>query len=192
MARGVETNDLGEFRIAGLRADEYVVMATPVSPPPFERASAAADRALAATYYPGTADRGVATVVTLDWGETVDGLNFQMVSAPAFRISGVVVDEEGRGLADVMLLLMDLRQDAAPTPAMGRTNHDGSFLIGGIVSGAYRLSAVTPAMQSSVVGGIPVGGAPGVPRGSSMPAPLDVRVDNADVTGLKIVLPTPD
>lgn len=189
MAHASETNDLGDFRIAGLPAGEYVVIATPLPPPPFDQAPAAADTVLAPTFYPGTTDRDAAHVVTIGWGEIVGGLDFPIVSAPAFRISGVVVDEEGRPLADVMVLLMDLRAGGAPTPFMARTNQDGSFRIGGVVSGIYRLSAVMTSMQWSVAGGVAVGGAAAVSRGPSMPAPIEVQVSNADVTGLKIVQP---
>ena len=182
------TNDLGEFRIDGLRAGEYVVVATPQPRRPFEETVTASDVLTAATYYPGTADRDAAHVVTVRSGQTLGRLDFPMVSLSVFRISGVVMDEQGRPLADVMVMLMDLRS-GAPTPAMGRTNQDGTFLIARVVPGSYRLIAVTPETRGPVAGGVTIASAGGVVFGSPMKNPVEAQVTSADVTGLKIVLP---
>lgn len=200
-----ETNDLGEFRIAGLAEGEYVLIAMPGPPPPFGHGAAAAT-VLAPTYYPGTTDRQAAQPVTLAPGQTVSGLQFPMVSTPAFQVSGTVVDEVGSPIGNVMVLLLsDLQRDVSFAPIMGQAGPDGTFTIAGIAPGSYRIMSM-PAFAVSnpgtftnggsggigvAVGGVAVGGG-FFPVGDA-PSPFQppqVIVENADVKGLRVVLPT--
>jgi hypothetical protein len=147
---------------------------------------------LAPTYYPGTADRDTAQVLTLVSGQVVDNVQFSLLLLAAREVSGVVVDEAGSPLAGAIVALMaDPKKGGAPTPTMAHTNQDGTFRIGGIVSGTYHLMAEIGAPP--VAGGGPnrspgVGATGGVFFGAV--APLEIIVGDADVTGLRIVLPT--
>ena len=214
-----QTNDIGEFRLAGLPEGEYVVIAAPMPQPPFGQPSAASGGVvLSPTYYPGTTNKDAAQIISLASQQTVSDLQFSLVSTPAYQVSGVVVDEAGAPLRGAMVTLMtDSRNGGIGAAAMGRSDENGMFKIGGVSSGTYRLAAGMPTPGGLVTGGIYVGaaavggagaggfvsvtgggaavGGPGVPppmpmAGGPMPAPIEVIVDNADVTGLKIVLTT--
>jgi hypothetical protein len=197
-----QTNDLGEFRIAGLAEGDYVLMAAPRPPAPFGQASPAGGTALASTYYAGTTDREAARVVAVASGQTVSGLQFSMIAAPAFQVSGVVVDEAGAVLGGAMIMLMPDPRRGAFTPVMAQAEPDGTFHIGGIVSGTYRITATAPrAHDRYFVGGVPAGAGIGAvavggvfvgdadPRSPS--GPREVTIENADVKGLRIVVAAP-
>ncbi len=192
-----QTNDAGGFRLAGLPEGNYVVIAVPMPPPPF--APAVSGTVLAPTYYPGTPDKDAAQVIAVRSAQTVNGLQFSMVSLAAHQVSGVLVDETGSPLASAIVMLMiDPKQGGSPTPATGLTDENGRFQIGGIVPGTYR---VTAGMSSLSPGRSVQGGSGGVTGGifvratslSPTPpaiAPLEITVENADITELRIVVST--
>jgi hypothetical protein len=121
------------------------------------------------------------------------------------------------------MLLLESRNGGGIAPLMGRTDEAGTFRIGGVVPGTYRIIASTPTMRTApdgsgvigaggggasgggivMTGGVFIGGSgrggPGVPPpwattippppvATTTPAPIEVTVDNNDVTGLKIVV----
>ena len=210
--QGAPTNDLGEFRVTGLAAGEYFIAASPrpnigfggpaIDPP------ATTTTAVATTYYPGTLDQAAAMPITVAPGETANNITVPMQAAPAFRISGVVVDEEGKPVGGAMVMLMpDPRSGAfvGMGPSGGvRTRDDGRFSIGGVTPGAYRVNASSPIMMGGRGGGAAAGGSATVSSGSgavsttwtsvagggsrSMDQPTEVVVSDASVTGLRIVV----
>jgi hypothetical protein len=195
-----QTNDLGEFRIAKLPAGNYLVVAAhqPRMPPgpvvPSRRSFA-----LAPTYYPGTRERREAEVVAVRAGETSAGLWFSMVSAPAFSVSGVVVNASGVPLGGGLVTLMPQRLDPPFAPLSGHADRDGNFEISGVIPGTYHISA-TPGMDSDFGGGF-LGFVEEVSVGSpdtwgddqiifktaSGEQPDRVVVDNGDVRGITVV-----
>lgn len=216
---GQPTNDLGEFRLPGLAPGEYVVVATPrrqfafggpgVAPP----AGNGARTTATTTYYPGTSDQAAAHALTVAAGQTVENIVFTMLYAPAFRVSGVVVDENGNAIAGAMVMLMsDPRVGGFMGPSgNARTQDDGRFVIQSVPAGSYRLTASVPVSLSSgsvgaggggsistwtsggASGGVSagvVGGAPAsVVYGSgSMPTPTEITVGDADVAGVRLVV----
>jgi hypothetical protein len=198
-----QTDGAGEFRLASLPEGNYVVIAAPMPPPSF--APTVSETVLAPTYYPGTPDKDAAQVIAVGSAQTVSGLQFSMVSLPAHQVSGVLVDEAGSPLAGAIVMLMiDPKKGGPPTPATGLTDENGRFKIGGIVPGTYRVmtgmsslrngvpvqGGVRVALPVGVTGGIFVGG-----RDTSLPtppaiAPLEITVENADITELRIVVST--
>jgi hypothetical protein len=185
-----QTNEQGEFRLEDLDAGNYLVIAAPYPPrfaPPRPRAMASAP-----TYYPGTSNRESAQVLTVAAGQVVDDLRFSLVLLPAHEVSGVVIDDAGVPLAGMIVMLMsDPTNGGTATPALGQTDQDGAFRIGGIVSGSYRVSAGAGGppvaggrfrwqLRRAAVGGVLFGAA----------APLEITVRDTDVTGLRIVSPT--
>lgn len=185
-----QTNDRGEFRLDDLDAGNYLVIAAPYPrpfAPPRPRAMASAP-----TYYPGTRDRETAQVLTVAAGQVVGDLRFSLVLLPAHEVSGVVIDEAGLPLAGMIVLLTsDPTEGGTATPATGQTDQDGAFRIGGIVSGSYHVRAA--AGRPPVAGGRSAG-SPGVAAVGgvllSAAAPVEITVGDADVTGLRIVVPT--
>jgi hypothetical protein len=144
------TNDLGEYRIAGLGAGNYYVS---VNPPPDFRAlidaagksadasGAAANEKQAAasyqpTYYPGTTDRSQATPLPLHAGDDFP-LNFSLMPGPSLSIRGAVVNLPPRTSATIMLQSRDLN-----LVFNGAEMHkDGSFVIRDVAPGTYTIVA---------------------------------------------------
>jgi hypothetical protein len=208
------TNDLGEFRLPGLPEGRYVVIGTPVPRPLEPQSSPAAGTVLTPTFYPGTPDRDAAHIIDLGPAQTVTDIQFSIVAAPAHQVSGVVVDEAGLPQVGATVTLIGVRTGGPLPPAVGHTDQSGAFTIGGVVSGTYRVTAVIPVRVPgggdsraigaviggfvSVTGGVAAGGAAAVAPGvgfaawSSDDVPqgaVEVIVENADVTGVRILVP---
>jgi len=206
------TNDLGEFRVSGLPAGEYYVAAMPRPGGLFGAAGtepSATGTAIASTYYPGTVDPAAALPIAVVAGDTVHNITFTMQSAPAFRVSGIVVDENGGAVSGTMVTLMgDPRSGAFMGPSGGaRTQDDGRFTINGVPSGSYRLMASVPvnirswgsgaSSGSSAAGGGAVsvigsggGGFVSFSGGAigTTDRPTEIIVADADVGGVRIVI----
>jgi Carboxypeptidase regulatory-like domain len=143
------TNDLGEYRVAGLPAGNYYVS---VSPPPdfrslIEAAGAASethaanDKAAAqtsyqTTYYPGTADRSQAAPLELHAGDELP-VNFSLTPSPALSIRGSVVNLPPRSSAAIMLQ----SRDFSLVLNGAEMHQDGSFVIRDVAPGAYTILA---------------------------------------------------
>jgi hypothetical protein len=152
-AGGDHSNDLGEFRIAGLPAGVYYVC---VSPPPdfkslIEAVGAAAtaqngaDKSSAppkprtayqTTYYPGTPDRSAAAPIALHPGDEFP-LNFLLTPTPSLSIQGAVVNLPPRSTAGIMLQSRDFN-----VVLNGAEMHkDGTFVIRDVAPGYYTIVA---------------------------------------------------
>jgi hypothetical protein len=142
------TNDLGEFRIAGLAAGSYFVSVTP--PPDFRswieiapgarNDAAGSDKAAPAayqtTYYPGTRDRGQASPIQLHAGDEFP-VNFSLTPSPSLTIRGSVVNLPPGTTAAIMLQSKDFS-----LVLNGAEMHkDGSFEIRDVSPGAYTIFA---------------------------------------------------
>jgi protocatechuate 3,4-dioxygenase beta subunit len=216
------TNDIGEYRVAGLAPGEYFIAASPRAMG-FAGPGAASTTGkgggtptTTTTYYPGTADQVGAQAITVAAGAEVSNIVFALQSVPAYRISGVVVDENGAPIAQAMVMLMnDPRSGMMFMGPHGnaRTGDDGRFSIGDVTPGTYRLNASVPMMMTSG-GGI---GASSVVTGgggsftswsiasgdgvtttrtvnTTPPQPQEVVVTDTDVRGVRVVArrpPTP-
>jgi Carboxypeptidase regulatory-like domain len=144
------TNDLGEYRIAGLAAGSYFVSVTP--PPDFRSwietapASAARDDAAGSdkvapsayqtTYYPGTRDRGQAAPVELHAGDDFP-VNFSLTPSPSLTIRGSVVNLPPGTTAAIMLQ----SKDFSLVLNGAEMRKDGSFEIRDVSPGAYTIFA---------------------------------------------------
>lgn len=217
---GAQTNDLGEFRIPSLAAGEYYVVATPrggssfggpgVTPPPAARTT------MAPTFFPGTADQASAAPVTVSAGAEVGNISFTMQSVPAFRVSGIVVDDNGEPVANAMVMLIaDSRAGGMFLGPAGNSSSlaDGRFTVGGVVAGTYRVNASVPfrlgasgvgggvvswssggAIGGAVVtGGVVAGGSFGVVNGATgaNEPPTEITIVDGDVSGVRLVVRRP-
>ena len=144
------TNDLGEYRVAGLAAGSYYVS---VSPPPdfkslIEAAGVAAQSreksgsdkpaptSYQTTYYPGTSDRSQAAPVPLHAGDDF-AADFSLTPSPSLSIRGSVVNVPPRSSAVIMLQSRDFN-----LVLNGAEMHaDGSFVIRDVAPGAYTILA---------------------------------------------------
>jgi hypothetical protein len=146
-----QTNDLGEFRVSGLAPGEYVIAAVPHrfssfgGPGVAPRAPARSATAVT-TFYPGTADQAGAQMITVASGAEVANIVFMIQSSPAFRVSGIVVDESGAPIGDAMVRLMtDPRSGGVGfglgPMGNGQSDATGRFVIDDVPAGSYRASA---------------------------------------------------
>lgn len=213
------TNDIGEYRVAGLAPGEYFIAASPRAMG-FAGPGAASTTGkgggtptTTTTYYPGTADQVGAQAITVAAGAEVSNIVFTLQSAPAYRISGTVVDENGAPVAHAMVMLMHDPRNGMMFMGPGgnaQTGDDGRFSIGDITPGAYRLNASVPMMTSgggigasSVAAGggsftswsVSSGGVTTTTTVNGTPQqPQEVIVTDADVRGVRVVArrpPTP-
>jgi hypothetical protein len=145
------TNDLGEYRLAGLAAGSYFISVTP--PPDFRslieaggnapaasHAASPADRpaplAYQTTYYPGTKDRRQAASIQLHAGDDFPA-NFSLTLSPSLAIHGSVVGLATGSTAAIMLQSKDFN-----LVLNGAEMHkDGSFEIRDVSPGAYIVVA---------------------------------------------------
>ena len=220
-----QTNDIGEYRVAGLPPGEYFLAASPralgFAGPGAASTTGNGGGALTptTTYYPGTADQAGAQAITVAAGAEVSNIVFTLQSAPAYRVSGMVVDENGAPIAHAMVMLMNDPRSGMMFIGPGgnaQTGDDGRFSIGDVTPGAYRLNASVPMiMNSGGAGGVGFSGVSGGASGGSTftswsissggvttsttvngtpQQPQEVTVTDADVRGVRLVArrpPTP-
>jgi len=142
------TNDLGEYRIAGLAAGSYYVSVNP--PPDFksllDSAGSGARQTIAApekpstsyqtTFYPGTFDRSQASPIQLHAGDDFP-VDFSLAPAPTLSIRGSVANLPPRGSAMILLQSNDFN-----VVFNGAEMHkDGSFMIRDVSPGTYTVIA---------------------------------------------------
>lgn len=211
-SQGQQTNDLGEFRVAGLAPGEYYVAATPrpaamfggpgVNANSASRTTRTARTTIATTFYPGTTDQAAAQPLSVAAGAEVGNINFAVQSVPAFRVSGTVVDENGNPVAVAMVMLMS--DPHSGVMLMGRsgnarTQDNGRFDMDEVPAGTYRAHASIPMMMTgsgSGGGGFVTGSFSSSSGGAvsgTMEQPTEVVVTDADVKGVRVVTrrPTP-
>jgi len=163
--------------------------------------------------------KAAAQPIAVAAGAEVGNISFTMQSAPAFRVSGIVVDENGDPVADAMVMMMgDPRSGIFMGPAgSGQSRSDGRFTIGEVPAGSYRLTASIPIRMNGsggrggfatwssgpVVSGGVVGGVTGgvVPTVSGSVAgtavvggieqPTEVVVTDANVSDVRLVVRRP-
>jgi hypothetical protein len=195
---GGQTNDLGEFRLAGLAAGEYYIAASPRMGSPFGGSSAPASETTkrtttTTTFYPGTTDDVTAQAITVTAGNEFNNVVFTIQTVPAFRIFGSVVDENGAPVANAMVMLTgDPRAGVffGPMGGGGRSGADGKFVISDVAAGSYRLNASMPPRLGTAGAG---GGAFGVVTsglvgGASLEPPNEVVVTDSDVKGARVIV----
>ncbi|MGD0601091.1 MAG: carboxypeptidase-like regulatory domain-containing protein, partial [Terriglobales bacterium] len=171
------TNDLGEYRLAGLFPGQYSLMAMPPpdfrdyetqqekSPPSGNLGDAQPDTRYVSTYYPGTYDAVQASILTLKAGDEMP-VNFTLAPARTYRIRGIVTGVTA-GQKPV-LELVSKAGDAYGVNA-NEIGSDGQFEVRGVAPGAYVLRA-------------------GAGTGTQLlSVHQDVSVVAADVEGIKLV-----
>ena len=175
--RASPTNDLGEFRVFGLAPGEYVITASPQPVLGLQNISANATL-LASTFYPGVSEAVAAQSIAVAAGETVGGVEFRLLTTPAFSVSGVVADQAGAPVAGARVMLRaDSRFDERGVLNTGpasliNSDASGRFVFGNVPSGLYDL--IVSVIVSS--------------GGSRATDPIAVRIDDANVDDLRIVL----
>ena len=145
-AGSAQTNDLGEYRVGGLLAGKYYVLANPManfqslvaSPKTDDPVAPNSDTAYVATFYPGTSDRAQATSIDLHPGEEMP-VDFSLSRRRTARIRGTVAGLPAGGKAAVMLRGKDTQSmfNAA------EVDKSGKFEIPHVAPGTYVLTAMS-------------------------------------------------
>jgi hypothetical protein len=173
------SDDLGEFRIAGLRKREYVLLARSQLILPSNGASG--QRAYLPTYYPGTMDINEAAPVDMRPGDEAK-LALVLISSRVFRARGTVSGlplAAGRENSDARASGFSLSLQPAGNTASEMQStaiqQDGTFEIAGLLPGSYRVT-----MQGQ--------GASGWESVSLQPR---IEIQNSDADGLELA-PVPN
>jgi protocatechuate 3,4-dioxygenase beta subunit len=153
------SNDLGEFRVYGLPPGEYYVQAMPRSAyGPSTASGAMSATTMIPTYFPSTPDPIGAQPLSVGVGETRSDVEIRMIGASAFQVSGIVVDEAGRPVANALVKLIVDEPGGAAMFQMrrfnSRTDASGRFTIGNVTNGTYTLLAVAPVVIARTPGGV--------------------------------------
>lgn len=197
-----QTNDIGEYRVSGLPPGEYFLAASPrgmgFGGPGMASTTGNGGGAPTATttYYPGTVDQAGAQPITVAAGAEVSNIVFVLQSAPAYRVAGIVVDENGAPIAHAMVMLMTDPRSGMMFMGPGgnaQTGDDGRFSIGDVTPGTYRLNASVPMMMGP--GGAVAGGGVGfstVSAGSGGGSFTSWSVSNGGVTTSRTVNAAPE
>jgi protocatechuate 3,4-dioxygenase beta subunit len=138
---GATTDDLGEFRITGLRPGTYYLMATTTETWLDDKRQ---PRGFAATYFPGGSEDNAQTITVGAAQERTD-LDFTMLVSRAARISGVVYTSSGAPAAAQPVLLAREYPGASVISTVGARNipakPDGSFEFQNVPPGHYLLQS---------------------------------------------------
>ena len=144
-ANGANTDDLGEFRLAGITPGKYYLSARKQSQdwrPGLNRRPQAGgtETDYLTTFYPDAREASTSTPLDLTAGQSLPGMNLRLSRVPVSRVRGKVVNA-GRG-ALVFLVAKDRgmfsTMDRRPVPV---NQQDGSFEVRGVVPGTYTLLA---------------------------------------------------
>ena len=135
------SNDIGEYRLAGLAPGRYFLSATYRATAIFNRAS---EESYAPTYFPGTADPGAAAPIQVIQGNQMRGIDIQLTRTGTVRVSGRVTNSAatGEGRRNVMVFLVP--RDGGFRGVGNRNSsvmREGKFEISGVIPGSYMISA---------------------------------------------------
>ena len=145
---GDSADDRGMYRLYGLFPGEYYVVATTG----FSRALMAAGAVAGSsspTYYPNTTDLRTAQRLSLGIGAERVGVDITLATAHTGRVSGQVVDSQGRPLIRGSVRLIGRNPPGLSSHA-GAVEPDGSFVVEGVPPGEYVLYTVTAALNGPI------------------------------------------
>jgi len=166
--RGAMTDDIGQFRLFGLSPGQYVLSATYRQMMVRDTSDDASG--YAPTYYPGTANLADAQKLAVGLGGTVSDVTLMLVPTKTARVSGIVVDSQGRPVRQGSVMMMARNANMAMTSGGGPIRPDGTFTIGGVAPGEYVVRAMTPSQ-------------PGAPPETATAA---VSVNGTDLTDVRV------
>ena len=164
--RNAQTNDLGQYRIYGLPPGDYYVSATlrnmdvmamdmmgPMSPGGAIAGptASAPSSGYAPTYFPGTPSAADAQRISVAIGSEAQGADFALSAVRMARISGLVLNSEGRPVESAMVTPMSGRGlEGIPMFAGGaRTNREGAFTLMSVAPGDYILQVRSVTIMTS-------------------------------------------
>lgn len=177
------TDDLGQFRLYGLAPGDYVVSARVQNA--IAMGSNPDDRGegFPPTYYPGTPNIADAQMVAVSASQETS-VHFTMMASRLARVSGRVVDSQGRPAAGAMLQLSSATPGMGMTFGAGQVAPDGSFSIARVPPGDHVIR-VQPRVRNMAPDRMVVVQPAGLGSDTEV-GTLPVSVSGEDVTGLTI------
>ncbi len=169
---GSYTNDVGEYRIAGLPPKRYLVVAQPLSQ--LTRATVAKkfDKNVptyGTTYYPGTTEKSQAVPVAVRPGDETPA-NIVLGLVHPVHVRGMVINLPAGRRDEVSIVLLPQGENSMAAVEPWPVDKDGEFDIRGVLPGSYDALLVFGGEKT-----------PGFMRGDET-----VRVNSVDVDGLRI------
>jgi 5-hydroxyisourate hydrolase-like protein (transthyretin family) len=178
------TNDLGEYRLFGLRPGRYFVSATYSTknqmasgneemdePAPVEESSA---QRYVPTYYPGTPDPAKAATITVKSGDEIPSVDILLQRVAAYKIRGrifnMITHRPGKDVSIMMLPRNTQVTGSVFNFEAAVLDKDGSFVLNDILPGSYTLSAFW------------------FDEGKPYVAKQNIDVGNADVEGVTLTI----
>jgi Carboxypeptidase regulatory-like domain len=169
--RPAMTNDIGEFRLFAIPPGQYYLSATLR---PTSMMGDTDDRSgYAPTYFPGTSNLAEAQRVSIALGQVVSDVNMALMTTRTARISGIVVDSQGRPMMGMVFAMPRGESTMMMFGAPNQIKPDGSFSIGGLAPGTYVLQTQG-------------GNGP-----ESESAATEITLGGDDVTGIRLVAGKP-
>ena len=153
-ARIVSTNDVGEYRLAGLEPGMYQLRAS--SRDAWQSDDGEVTHVFATTYFPGVSAIDQAQTLNVNPGQEHAGLDIRLVPGRAAQITGVVHDSGGAPVAGLIVNLDEISRTTggallgAGLGGSVRTNERGEFRFGPLVPGEYNAYAGGPGETTSM------------------------------------------
>jgi hypothetical protein len=136
--RMATTNDLGEFRLFGVRPGRYYLQATwrrmgPGDPTSPDRTG------YPATFFPGTLNAADAQRITIGAGQTVSDLVMAMSPIKTARVEGTVVNSRGLPMGGAILMIIQQTTGFDGAMSGQSVRPDGTFTFASLPPGDYML-----------------------------------------------------
>jgi hypothetical protein len=158
---GIQTDDRGMYRVAGLPPGEYIVSASETIDHTGDGGNQRGEdlmfgsASLVVTYYPGATKQTSATAIQVDAGQEQKEINITLVERPLRTLSGTVVARRDNTplSAQVTITGKENAPAASPFSAMTTTvstDEQGRFTFNEIPDGVYTLT-VEPSYSSAEV-----------------------------------------
>ncbi len=168
-------NDLGEFRISGLRAGRYKITAFPpqgAGPSNLKESNNGKDQSVyLTTHYPGVLDEVQAVSVEIHPGAETR-INFGLLAGRAFRVSGTVTGVPSGGAMTQLMLLPKGGVSSGVAPQ--QLGEGGSFEFTKVLPGSYLSRLIFVTLEG------------GEPRMQMFRMGQPIEVSNAHVEGLRL------
>lgn len=144
----VPTNDLGEYRLFGLRPGRYFIRAEYepnehlIGQHQIERRTDEEQRGYVPTYYPGSFDPARATAMSIRAGEEIPSVEILLQPVPTFSVRGRILNLISRR-SDTYTVSLAPRQAeqwlTLPQRDTVTDGPDGSYVIRDVLPGSYTL-----------------------------------------------------